>query len=87
MNFSYMLTSFQDQGETTMNGRFEISASGMTRDHLEAQERYANAMLERAGLIVFECCGCREVVEAPESNPVCPECGRRAILSADGYAD
>ena len=70
-----------------MNGRFEISASGMTKNHLEVQERHANTILERAGLIVFECCGCREVVEALESNPVCPECGRLAILTDDGYAD
>jgi hypothetical protein len=26
-------------------------------------------------------------VKARESDPVCPKCGRRAVLTPDGYAD
>ena len=70
-----------------MNGRYKIMASGRTAGQVAQLEDAASKAMEDRGVIVFECPGCREAVEAPEANPVCPECGRPAIITPDGYAD
>lgn len=70
-----------------MAGRYEVMASGLTMDQVIAAEDRAAADLASRGLVVFECPGCRGAVRARQDDPVCPKCGRKAVLTEDGYAD
>jgi rubrerythrin len=69
-----------------MEGRFRITASGMTMDHVRTMEDRAEQYNQQHGLVVWECPGCRRICKGRKAKAKCRECGRVPMFTEDGDA-